>query len=228
VTANAPGSGTPTGTVTFYRGSTSLGTVADNGNAVSFTTLSPLPVGNDSIKASYSGDNTNYKSSTGTLTQAVNQDTTITSVVSTANPSVSGQSVTFTATVTANSPGSGVPTGAVTFMDGTTTLRKVALSGGTASYSTAKLSTGSHAITAVYGGDASFASNTAIVLTQTVNGTASAIAASSVTAAVDEVLGTLQNDSPAASPVADLPLDLTIPKLRRRVEAVAQKPRGPA
>ena len=133
----------------------------------SITTSSPLSVGNDTIKASYSGD-TNFKTSTGTVTQTVNQDSTTTSVVSSANPSVYGQSVTFTATVAANAPGSGTPTGSVTFTNGSTTLGTVTLSGGYGLYSTAKLATGLDTITATYNGSSSFITSSAS-LTQTVN-----------------------------------------------------------
>jgi len=38
------------------------------------------------------------------------------------NPSVYGQAVIFTATVTVTAPGVGLPTGVVTFTDGTTEL----------------------------------------------------------------------------------------------------------
>ena len=62
--------------------------------------VSLLAVGNHTIKASYGGD-TNFKTRAGTLTQTVNQDSSTTSVVSSANPSVYGQSMTFTATVAA-------------------------------------------------------------------------------------------------------------------------------
>src|SRR5271163_2923984 len=47
---------------------------------------------------------------------------TSTTVSSSANPSTSGQSVTFTATVTGPSGSTAVPTGSVSFLDGTTTL----------------------------------------------------------------------------------------------------------
>ena len=155
VTANTPGSGLPTGTVTFSVGSTSLGTGTLSGDVATFTTSSPLSAGNDTIKASYSGD-TNFKTSAGTLTQTVNQDNTTTSLVSSANPAVYGQSVTFTATVAADAPGSGTPTGSVTFTDGSITLATVTLSGGAASYSTAKLLTGQESIFVTYDGSTSF------------------------------------------------------------------------
>ena len=167
VTANAPGSGTPTGTVSFSVGSTSLGTGTLSGGVATFTTSSPLAAGNDSIKASYSGD-TNFKSSTGTLSQTVNQDSTTTSVVSSANPSVYGQSVTFTVTVAADAPGSGTPTGSVTFADGSTTLGTVTLTSGVASYTTVKLPTGQDVITVKYNGSSSFLTSIGS-LSQTVN-----------------------------------------------------------
>ena len=44
-------------------------------------------------------------------------------------------------------------------------------SGGYATYSTASLVAGSHAITAEYSGDANFTGSTATTYTQTVNGT---------------------------------------------------------
>ena len=68
--------------------------------------------------------------------------------------------MTFTATVTANSPGSGTPTGTVDFFDTTTstdlTPGGVALSSGTATFSTTSLAVGSHTIKATYSGDGNF------------------------------------------------------------------------
>ncbi len=167
VSATAPGSGTPTGTVTFTQGANVLGTATLSNGTVSITSSVSIPVGTDTIKAAYSGD-TNFKTSTGTVSETVGQDSTTTAVESSANPSVFGQSVTFTATVTANAPGSGTPTGSVTFVDGTTKLGTVALSGGTATYTTAKLPTGSDAITVTYNGNTDFSTSGAS-LTQTVN-----------------------------------------------------------
>ena len=167
VSANSPGSGTATGTVTFSVGSTVLGTATLGGGTASLSVSPQLSVGNHTIKASYGGD-TNFKTSAGTLTQTVKQDSTTTSIVSSANPSVYGQSVTFTATVIANVPGSGTPTGSLTFTNGSTTLGTVTLSGGMASLSTAKLATGKDTITATYNGSSSFITSNAS-LNQTVS-----------------------------------------------------------
>jgi Leucine-rich repeat (LRR) protein len=93
---------------------------------------------------------------------------TTTQLTTSVNPSDSGQPVTFTATVTS---ASGTPTGMVTFKDGATTLGTGTLDiGGAATYSTSALSSGTHFITAVYGGDGSFAGSTSATLTQTVSG----------------------------------------------------------
>src|SRR5439155_5954095 len=103
------------------------------------------------------------------LTQTVNKANTTTTVASSANPSVFGQSVTFTATVAVVAPGAGSPSGTVTFLDGATTLGSGALSGSTATFSTSALAVGSHSITASYGGDTNFNTSASAVLTQTVN-----------------------------------------------------------
>ncbi|HLG16603.1 MAG TPA: choice-of-anchor B family protein [Blastocatellia bacterium] len=79
---------------------------------------------------------------------------TTTTLSSAPNPSLTGQSVTFTATVTSNPPGGGVPTGSVTFSEGATVLASgVAVNGaGQAAFSTATLAAGSHVITAAFSG----------------------------------------------------------------------------
>src|SRR5882757_4784042 len=95
-----------------------------------------------------------------------------TTLISSLNPSALGQAVTFTAMVK-SATGSGTPTGTVTFNDGATVLGPGTLSGGTATLTTSGLGAGVHSITAVYDGDASFASSTSPVLMQTVNKAAS-------------------------------------------------------
>ena len=75
---------------------------------------------------------------------------TTTSVTSSADPSVFGQPVTFTATV--STAGLGTPTGTVQFFDGANPIgAPVALNGsGQAQLTTSSLSVGSHTITASY------------------------------------------------------------------------------
>ena len=123
VTANGPGAGSPTGTVTFVDGVTTLGTgmltLIGGVAKTSFTTSAfELPAGTgQSITAVYGGD-TNFATSTSTaVSQSVSQEPSTTSVGSSANPAVYGQTVTLTATVSGTGAG-GTPTGTVTFLDG--------------------------------------------------------------------------------------------------------------
>jgi ribosomal protein S5 len=99
-----------------------------------------------------------------TATFALLPIATTTTLASSVNPSISGQSVTFTATVA-----SGTPTGTVTFKDGTTTLcNAVTLAAAQAQCATAALAVGSHSITAEYSGDSAYAGSTSDILAQSV------------------------------------------------------------
>jgi predicted secreted protein len=171
VSAVAPATGTPTGSVTLLDGSITLGTATlSTGGKATFTTRA-LPVGSHTITLSYGGDSNFITSTSTALTQAVNQDATTTTVAASANPSVSGQPITFTATVKAVAPGSGVPTGTVTFFDGSTSLGPAQLLDGSghATISISTLAVGSHTITASYVGDSNFTVSVSPALTQTVN-----------------------------------------------------------
>jgi hypothetical protein len=170
VTANAPGAGVPTGTVNFFDGASNIGSGTLNGSGVATFATSGLGVGAHSITAAYQGSG-NYNVSTSTpLTQNVSKADTTTAVASSANPSVFGQSVTFTATVTANAPGSGTPTGSVLFFDGPSNIGSGNLNGsGVATFATSGLSVGAHSITAAYQGSGNYNTSTSTVLTQNVN-----------------------------------------------------------
>src|SRR4029077_20453918 len=118
--------------------------------------------------AVYSGS-ANFNGATGTLSQAIGKANTTTAVTSARNPSVFGQMVSFTATVSTVGPGAGTLGGAsVTFTDGTTTLGTASLSGGTATFIKSALSVGSHTICASYAGDPNFYGSTAPPISQIV------------------------------------------------------------
>jgi hypothetical protein len=156
---------TATGTVTFADGATTLGTGTLSSGTATYST-SALAAGSNSITASYGGDTNDSSSTSTTLTQTVNKGNTTVTLISSANPSAYGSSVTFTATVTP-----ATATGTVTFEDGSTALGTGTISGGAATYSTSALAVGSHSITASYGGDTNDSSGTSSVLTQTMNPT---------------------------------------------------------
>ncbi|MBA6435311.1 Ig-like domain-containing protein [Streptomyces sp. GMR22] len=173
VTPVAPGAGVPTGTVTFTISGSGGGTSTQPlSGGMATITLSTLGVGAHTVVAVYSGDAT-FLPSTGTDTHTVNPGpaATTTTLMSSVNPSVFGQPVTFTATVTPNAPATGVPTGTVTFVisgSGGGSFTQP-LSGGTATFTTSGLGTGSHTVTANYSGDANFAASSSATLTQLVN-----------------------------------------------------------
>jgi hypothetical protein len=89
-----------------------------------------------------------------------------TSVSSSANPSIYGQSVTFTAAV---SSASGTPTGTVKFLNGSANMGTAKLTGGVATLTTTFLGAATKSITAVYVGSTSFSGSTSSVLSQAVN-----------------------------------------------------------
>ena len=184
-----------------------------SGGKARFKTTS-LAVGSQAITAVYGGDGNFITSKSVALTQTVQQDATTTNLKSSANPSVFGQSVTFTATVKAASLGSGTPSGTVTFYDGSTTLGSATLGGaGTASFTISSLSVGSHSIKVSYGGDADFKASTSAVLKQSVRASSSSSAAQ----LVDQALSALPDDDAptVGSTVHDLALEQVSVRERR-------------
>ncbi|HTE90109.1 MAG TPA: choice-of-anchor D domain-containing protein, partial [Terriglobales bacterium] len=87
---------------------------------------------------------------------------------SSVNPSVIGQSVTFTTTIAAGLRNGGTPTGTITFMADSTIIGSSPISAGEGSFTTSSLAGGSHIISAIYSGDTVFNANTAPPYTQTV------------------------------------------------------------
>ncbi len=169
VMANAPGGGLPTGTATFKNGSSTLGIGTLDGTGHASLTTSTLSVASHSITAVYGGS-TNFNASTSAaLTQTVAKDGTTTAVTSSLNPSAHNQAVTFTATVVADAPGTAIPTGTLTFKNGTKKLGSSSLNAaGQASFTTSSLAAGTHSITAVYGGSSTLLTSTSAALVQTV------------------------------------------------------------
>jgi type II secretory pathway pseudopilin PulG len=191
VAVAAPGSGTPSSsdTVTFKDGATTItcgaGSGAFNGTTATCTVVytSTTPA-THSITAVFNGD-ANYSSSTSSaLTENVSNASTSTAVTSSVNPSVVGQNVTLTATISVTAPGAGNPTGTVEFLKGGTaisgcTTQTVSTSTETATCDTSFASSGSNTITAIYSGDANFATSTSPNFTQTVSVATTATSVSS-------------------------------------------------
>jgi hypothetical protein len=127
----------------------------------SFATFNPPLLGG---KPAFSLNST----ATGVELATTTQWGTSTAVISSANPSVYGQPLNLTATVSVLQTGGPTPTGTVSLKDGPTPLGTVSLSGGTATFSLAKLAAGSHSFTVTYNADPAFLASTSSVLTQIV------------------------------------------------------------
>jgi streptogramin lyase len=162
----APGAGTPTGTVTFRDGNQNLGSVPLASGTAVFTTQF-AHAGAHAISAIYSGDGNFATSTSAAVTETVNPAAATIVVGASSESSVAGALVTFTATVTAAVPGTGTPTGTVTFRDGDVVLgTAIIAASGAASFTTRFAAAGSHAITADYSGDGRFGSGSQTVTVQ--------------------------------------------------------------
>ena len=183
------------GTVTFKVGGASCsdaaattfsGPTAVNGSG-QVTTASQSYAASQSpkvIHACYSGTAT-FAASEGSLTQVINKgETTTTLSALPVSPSVFGQSVVFTATVTPDSPATGTPTGTVNFYDGGTcaspgtSLAGESLASGQAAVTRSTLAVGPHTIIACYGGSLDFEESSGS-LAYTVNKAATTLALAS-------------------------------------------------
>jgi hypothetical protein len=162
VTISGAGAGTPTGTAAFFDSGSPIGMSSLNVGGQAAISIASLTVGvHNAITATYSGDANFASSTSSTYTQTVNKANATISVTSAPNPSVFGQMVTFTATV--NAAGAVTPTGAITFTIDSNVASVVSLSSGVATFSTSALITGTHPVTATYGGSANFNSGAGIL-----------------------------------------------------------------
>ncbi len=149
VVAVAPGSGTPTGTVTVSDGTDSCNASV----AVGSCTITSGTVGTRTLTASYAGDANYAGSSSAGVAHTVGQATSTTTITSdNPDPSVVGQQITVNVTVAS---AFGTPSGSVSVSDGTDGCSIAALSGGSGSCSYTPSTAGAKTITASYGGDVS-------------------------------------------------------------------------
>lgn len=166
VSVQAPGAGSPSGTVTFTNGSTVLGTapVDSSTGGVGSITVDDLTVGQHAVVATYDGDG-DFTGSNGSVAQKVQRAQTSTVLTSSVNPSQSGQGVRFTATVSPVAPGAGTPSGTVQFtVNGANLGAPVALTDGAAlSGAFTSLSPGTYRIGANYSGDGRFVASTGVL-----------------------------------------------------------------
>jgi hypothetical protein len=161
-TVTSTQSGTPTGSITFFNGGTSLGTATVSGGTATLSSLAITPANGFTagttplISADYSGDS-DFQASVGstTITLAPLPATTTTVTV---NPSsvMIGSQVTLTVSVTSTVAGS--INGTATFTAGSATIGSATVTNGAATLtvttsSSIGLGIGTDTITASYSGD---------------------------------------------------------------------------
>jgi hypothetical protein len=134
--------------IVFVDLGTTLATVNTSSAGIATYTTSTLTRGTHFVTASYAGDATHSSNTIGLVQTVLDPNDTAIRVTSSANPSILGQPVTFTALVT--SSGGTVPTGLISFSDGGTLLGSSALDpSGQTTLTISTLSLGSHTITAM-------------------------------------------------------------------------------
>lgn len=177
----------PSGSVTFKDGTTTLGvaTLSPTGSATFTVPANTLTPGTHAFTAGFAGAGTFAGSASAPVSVVVVAPpvivATTTGLTSSLNPARStgnaaGRRVVFTATVRASS-GTALPTGTVTFKDGTVTKGTATVnSSGVATFTMTgatnntgtNLAVGTHPITASYAGSSTFAGSTSATINQVI------------------------------------------------------------
>ncbi|HEY3837081.1 MAG TPA: FG-GAP-like repeat-containing protein [Bryobacteraceae bacterium] len=184
-----------TGTVTFFDGTTALGTspLTDNQAELTIHQLSPGP---HSLSAVYNGDALYFSSTSPVLVQTVNRSPITISLSSSSNPALAGQTVTLIASVTQPDA-----TGTIEFREGPRSLGTRSIEGQTA-FVASSFAAGSHLITATYNGDANYEAGTSQILTQVIAtpaGTAITLSSSAARLTLGQSVTFTASVSPAAA-----------------------------
>jgi arabinan endo-1,5-alpha-L-arabinosidase len=164
--------------VIFYDGTTSLATVVLNSSGKAAWSGSSLAAGTHSLTASYGGNSSYAASTSAAVTLTVTPASLQSKVMLSPSPSsaTQGLPVELVATVTsASGTDATVPTGTVTFANGSTSLGAASLdSTGVANFTSTRLAVGSDSITATYNGDSNYGSATSRSASVTIKASAAA------------------------------------------------------
>ena len=179
VAAGPGNAGIPTGTVSFLDGNTRLKPIPLVNGSASFSTFFTT-AGTHSITAQYSGDATFLPSSDGVTMQVTGIATT--STLDAPADAAPGDTIVLTATI---SSAGGIPSGQVTFHDGTANLGTATLNAaGSAFLRTNTLPAGTHSLSVAYAGDGKFDVSTSAAVTLDIANPDFSIAAAPSTASV--------------------------------------------
>jgi hypothetical protein len=155
--AGVTAAGTPGGSVTFFDGTTPLGTVPLDGSGRATLTVTSLAPGSHAITASYSGDADRLGGTSGSATESIARAGT--QVILVRHPVFKRKklvSVGLTAVVAPLAPGGGIPSGTVKFLVKKKTLGTVPLGGGAATLTLKANSVLNKAVAVIYSGNGDF------------------------------------------------------------------------
>jgi streptogramin lyase len=113
---------TPGGTVTFFDGTTALGTATLNAGGQAVLATAFRTAGGRSVTAVYNGTGAFAPSRSAALAVTVSQTATKTTLTASANPVRVGQKLVLTVTLTPAFTGAGAPTGMIILRDGGTMI----------------------------------------------------------------------------------------------------------
>ncbi len=160
----------PTGTVYFRYGLTQIGSATLNSAGVASLTTTALPVGAESIDASYAGDSNYGPSGSVSVAETVTAAPTTTTIEASANPIKVLATVTFTVKVATPYLGAPPPSGTVYIKEvGAKLAIALTLTNGTATYSTSALPVGTTNFVATYEATEDYAGSTSTTFAEVVD-----------------------------------------------------------
>jgi hypothetical protein len=168
-------SGTPTGTVTFTNGKTVLGTVPVDANGNATLATSSLPVGPQTVTATFNPTGI-YLTSSASITETIYPAIAQATLGNISSPIAAGTLVSLSATVVAV-PSGATPTGSINFLVNGFAVGSAPIVNGGASLSPSTLPPGTDTVACFYSGDATYAANVCLnTQTITVSSTAASTA----------------------------------------------------
>jgi Big-like domain-containing protein len=180
VTANAPGAGTPAGTVTVTNAAnTTVGSGTLSGGSAVITLADNLPAGSDALTVTYNG-NTDYSASSTTVTQTVGTFTPTVTVTPDQSSVTAGTTVNVTVNISSACSDCAAPSGSVSDLEATgqntdtvIDLGSQSLTSGSTTYAwdTTSATPDTYNLVATYPGDSNYSSsnNSGSPATVTVN-----------------------------------------------------------
>ena len=177
LTATVTGA-SPSGSVEFFDGATSIGNSVLSGGVAMLAYIPPA-VGSHSLSAAYSGDGGNFTSVSAAIIVDVSKALTTTSLNAAPASVTIGSPTVLTATVAG-----ATPTGSVEFFDGAASIGTAALSAGVATLSYTAPAAGSYSLTAAYSGDGDNVASTSAATTVEVDRAASTTSVSATPSSV--------------------------------------------